>query len=58
MSVYSTKTISREEAIAMLCQVWKMPHQMSNYELEEALFNFIGREGLPNSPLNNYIVKD
>ena len=36
----------------------KSIYEMSNYELEEELFNRIGREDLPNSPRNNYIVSD
>ena len=58
MSVYSTRTLTRDEAIRELLFVWKMPNQMTNEELGEAMFNFIGREDLPNSPLNNYQVID
>lgn len=58
MSVYSTRTLRRDEAIQMLNRVWKHPEQMTNEELEDNLFNLIGREDLPNSPLNNYCVID
>lgn len=56
MSVYSTRTISREEAIKELKEVRLDYESMTNVELEDVMFSLIGREDLPNSPLNNYIV--
>ncbi len=58
MSVYHTVEINRAEAIERLMQAWKMPSEMSNYELEEALFNTFGRENLPGTTLENFIVKE
>lgn len=58
MSVYSTKTIKREEAIAELLTVWKHPAMLTNSELEEEMFNHFGREGLERSRLENYDVID
>lgn len=56
MSVYSTVSISRSEAIRRLKKVWKTPDQMTDWELEQAMFDHFGREGLPNSELHNYNV--
>lgn len=58
MSVYSTRELTREEAIKELSLVRKPLEMMSNYELENEMFNLIGREGLEDSPLNNYIIKN
>ena len=58
MSIYSTVTISRNEAIQRLTSVMRWPSQMTNEELEEEMFNKFGREGLENSRLENYTVKD
>lgn len=58
MSVYSTQTVTREEAIKMLESVRpRTIYEMTNEELAEELFNKIGREDLPNSPCHNYIVE-
>ena len=58
MSVYTTKELTREEAIRELSFVWKYPHEMTNEELEDNLFNLIGCENLPNPTLNNYRIID
>jgi len=59
MSVYTTVTLSREEAISRIREEdakRKSYHEMSNYELEEKLFEYFGNEDLPHSRLENYIV--
>jgi len=58
MSIYSTRTLTRNEAIKELWQVFKTPEQMTNRELEKAMFDLIGSEYNEDSPLNNYIVTD
>ena len=58
MSVYSTKTLNRNQAIYDLMKVWKMPQDLTNEELAQEMFNRFGDEDLPNSTLNNYIVED
>lgn len=50
MSAYTTKTVTRDYAIATIV---KKVYELSNYELEEVLFDLIGEESL-----NNFIVKD
>lgn len=47
----------KEEAINELSKVWKYPHEMTNEELEESLFNLIGNEYLPNSTLENFKIE-
>ena len=58
MSVYTTRKLTRGEAIYKLQSDWKFPSQLTNKELEEELFDKFGREGLESSELANYIVSD
>ena len=57
MSVYSTKDLTREEAIEMVIKRLKYPHNMTNDELEEELFKLYGDECLPDSTFENYRIK-
>lgn len=60
MSIYSTRYLTRDEAIKEIrqSQTAKELEDMTDGELEDLMFNLIGREDLPNSPLNNYIIRD
>jgi len=56
MSVYTTVKITREDAIKQLMAAPKTFFEMTNEELADAMFNRYGREELPNTRLENYMV--
>ena len=63
MSVYSTKTITREDAIRqidseLLRKKKLCTSDLSNEELEHKMFELFGDEYLDDSRFENYIVED
>ena len=59
MSVYSTKNITREEAIKQIREELarkKDLTELSDKELEDMMFDLFGDERLQNSRLENYRI--
>ena len=59
MSVYTTKDITREEAIKQIRieQARRRDiSELTNEELEDLMFEYFGEERLPNSRFENYHI--